>query len=92
MDINKKEIIVGIVVTVTIFGIIAALTGIYGIFYIGLAFVIAIISIQLFARKSKVAKISAVVINTDLFYKILMPGKYKKAIKDLEENERNKDS
>lgn len=92
MYVNKKETIIGIVVTVILLGVIAALTGVYGIFYIGLAFVIAIISIQLFSQKSVVAKISAAVINTDLIYKILMPSKYKKAIKELEENEINKDS
>lgn len=33
------------------------------------------------------AKSSAVIIKTDLIYKALMPGKYKKAIKQLREKE-----
>jgi len=88
MKINK-EIIIGIIVTLSAFALIAALTGIYGILYIGLGFVVVIISLNLFSRKSLAAKTGAVVINTDLIYKILMPRKYKKGIKELEEKEKN---
>ena len=88
MKINK-EAIIGIIVTLSAFAIVAALTGIYGILYIGLGFIIVVISLNLFPRKSLVAKTSAVIINTDLIYKILMPKKYKKKIKELEEKEIN---
>ena len=89
MKINK-EIIIGIIVTLSALTIIAVSTGLYGILYLGLSFVVVIISINLFSRKSLVAKTSAVILNTDLMYKILMPKKYKKEIKDLEEKENNK--
>ena len=89
MKINK-EIIIGIIVTLSALTIIAVSTGLYGILYLGLSFVVVIISINLFSRKSLVAKTSAVILNTDLIYKILMPKKYKKEIKDLEEKENNK--
>jgi len=83
----SKETIIGILVVFTILGIIAAATGLYGVVYIGVAFVIAIVSINLFSRKSAVAKTGAVILNTDLIYKILMPRKYRKAIEDLKEKE-----
>ena len=86
---TNKEAIIGIIVTLSAFTIVAELTGIYGILYIGLGFIIVIVSLNLFSRKSLVAKTSAVVINTDLIYKILMPKKYKKEIKKLEEKENN---
>ena len=86
MKINK-EAIIGIIVTLSAFAIVAALTGIYGILYIGIGFIIVVVSLNLFSRKSLAAKTSAVVINTDLIYKILMPRKYKKEIKELEEKE-----
>jgi len=88
MKINK-EATIGIIVTISIFAIIAALTGIYGIFYVGVGFVITVVSLNLFSRKSLTAKTSAVIINTDLIYKILMPKKYKNEIKELEKKENN---
>ena len=86
MKINR-ETIVGVVLAIVVFGVIAAVTGLYGIFYIGLAIIIAIVSINLFTRKSVAAKAGAVILNTDLVYKFLMPRRYKKAIKVLEEKE-----
>lgn len=83
----NKETIVGVAVILVIFGVIAGVTGLYGVFYIGLAFIVAMISIFLFSRKSAVAKTGAVILNTDLIYKILMPKKYKSEIKELEEKE-----
>lgn len=81
---KNKEIIVGIIATLSFFGFIAVVSGVYGVLYLGVAFVITVASINLFTRKSVTAKVSAVVLNTDIMYKILMPKKYKKAIKDLE--------
>ncbi|WP_134081330.1 hypothetical protein [Thiohalophilus thiocyanatoxydans] len=86
MKINK-ETIIGVVVFLVAFGAIAAATGLYGVIYIGLAFVLAVISINLFSRKSVLAKTGAVVLNTDLIYKVLMPRKYKSAIKELKEKD-----
>jgi len=88
MKINK-EIIIGIVVTLSAFALISVLTGIYGIFYLGFMFVAVTITLNLFFKKSLIAKTTAVVLNTDIIYKILMPKKYKNAIKELEEKENN---
>ena len=88
MKINK-EAIIGIVVTLSAFALIAALTGIYGIFYLGFMFVAVTITLNLFLKKSLIAKTTAVILNTDIIYKILMPKKYKNAIKELEEKENN---
>lgn len=87
MKINK-EATIGAAVILLIFVVIAGVTGIYGIIYLGLAFVLAVISINLFSHKSLAAKTSAIILNTDLIYKILMPRKYKKTIKELEEHEK----
>ena len=88
MKINK-EFVIGIIVTLSAFAIVAALTGIYGILYLGFMFVAVVITLNLFFRKSLVSKTTAVVLNTDIIYKILMPKKYKNAIKELEEKEAN---
>lgn len=86
MKINK-ETAIGILVFFVAFGAIAAVTGVYGVIYVGLAFVFAVISVSLFSRKSVLAKTGAVVLNTDLIYKILMPRKYKNEITALKEKE-----
>lgn len=70
-----------------IIGVIAMVTELYGILYLGITFIVTIISINLFTRKSIGAKTGAVILNTDLIYKILMPNKYKKAIRELEDSE-----
>lgn len=87
-----KEAAIGIVALLAILGAIAASTGAYGLLYIGFAFVIAVISINLFSRKSKLAKAGAVILNTDLLFKLLMPKQYKKRIRELEERERNENT
>ena len=86
---NTKETIIGATIVIIVFAVIGAATGVYGIFYIGLAFIVAIFSINIFSRKSVTAKTGAVVINTDLIYKILIPKKYKKAIKELANKEKH---
>ncbi len=80
----SKEAIAGVAIIIVIMVVVFATTGIYGLAYIGIAFVLVIISINLFSRKSIRAKTGAVIINPDLIFKILLPKKYKKAIKDLE--------
>ena len=85
MKINN-EITIGIIVTLGVLALVTYLTGIYGILYIGLAFIVVIISLNLFSKKSLVAKTFAVILNTDLIYKILMPKRYKNEIKELKEN------
>ena len=88
MKINT-EVAIGILVIITALGIISAVTGIYGILYLGVTVIITIISLNLFLRKSLVAKTGAVILNTDIIFKLLMPSKYKKAIKELEKREKN---
>jgi len=83
----NKEVLVGILVTLIICTVIAAITGTYGLIFIGISFVVVIISINLISKKSVAAKTSAVILNTDLIYKILMPQKYKKELKSLQEKE-----
>ena len=83
----NKEAIVGLAVVLVILGIIVTVTGTYGIIVLGITFILAVISINLFSRKSVATKIGAVIVNTDLIYKMLMPRKHKKAIKELEEKE-----
>lgn len=84
-----KEAIIGAIILLAVFAVIGIATGIYGIIYIGLALIIAIVSVNIFSRKSVAAKTGAVVLNTDLVYKILMPSKYKQAIKELENKEKH---
>jgi asparagine N-glycosylation enzyme membrane subunit Stt3 len=83
----NKEVIVGIATLFVMVALVAVLTGIYGIIFLGVTFLVAAISINLFSRKSATAKTGAVILNTDLIYKILMPRKYKAAIKELKEKE-----
>jgi len=83
----KKEVLLGILITLIICTVIAAITGIYGLIFIGISFVVVIISLNLISKKSVAAKTSAVILNTDLIYKILMPQKYKKELKTLQEKE-----
>lgn len=85
----SKEATVGIVVVLAVLGVISATTGIYGILYLGIAYVLTVISIKLFFHKSVPSKVGAVILNTDIAYKILMPSKYKKALKELESKQQS---
>ena len=81
-----REAAVGVAVLTGIVCAIGLATGWYGLLYLGLALVIAVISIRLFTGSS-FSKSAAVVLNTDLIYKILMPRKYKRAIGKLRDKE-----
>ncbi len=85
-----SEIAIGIVVFTVIACAIGLATGWYGVLYLGLALIVAVISIHLFSRKSVLSKFAGVVLNTDLIYRILMPRKYARAIRELREKERRK--
>lgn len=85
----SKEAIVGMLVTLIAVGVLAIATGIYGILYVGFAFIFMVVSIKLFFRKSIASKVGAVIINPDIAYKLFMPSKYKKAIKELADNEKH---
>jgi hypothetical protein len=85
----SKEAIIGTIFVFVVLGVIASVTGIYGILYLSIAYLLMVISIKLFFRKSVAAKTGAVVLNTDIAYKMLMPSKYKKAIKALDCKEKH---
>jgi len=87
----NKEALIGLIVVILVMAVILAVTGTYGILYIGLLAIFTLVSIKLFMQKSSLSKISAVIINTEILYKFLMPKKYKQAIKELKakENENN---
>jgi len=86
----NKEPLIGLIVVILAIAVLLAVTGTYGILYIGLLILFTLISIKLFIQKSSVSKVSAVIINTDILYKLLMPKKYKQAINDLKEKENDK--
>ena len=88
----SKEASIGMAVTLIAIGILAVATGAYGILYIAFALIIMVVSIKLFFRKSVASKTGAIIINPDIAYKILMPSKYKKAIKELEHKERHENT
>lgn len=85
-----KEAICGAFLVAILAAIVAVVAGLYGVIYLGVMLVVALVSVQLFARKSILAKSTAIVLNTDLLYKVLMPRKYKKAIKELDETRQKK--
>jgi len=87
----NKEALIGLIVVIMAIAVISAVTGTYGILYIGLLTLFTLVSIKLFMQKTSLSKISAVIINTEILYKFLMPKKYKQAIKELKakENENN---
>lgn len=87
MNQKNKEALIGIAATLLILGTIATATGWYGILYLGFAYVLVVISLKQFFRKSIAAKTGAVILNTDIVYKILMPSKYRKAVKELGQKE-----
>jgi len=86
----NKESLIGLIIIFLAVVIISALTGTYGIIYIGLLVFFALISIKLFIKKSPLSKISAVIINNDILYKLLMPNNYKQEINNLKEKENEK--
>ena len=87
-----KEAAIGVVVLTAIVSVIGLAAGWYGVIYLGLALLVAILSIHLFTRKAVLSKSAAMVLNTDLIYKILMPRKYRKAIRELQEKEQRNET
>ena len=83
----NKETTIGLIAVLVIISVVETVTGIYGFVYLGLALLISVVSMYLFARKSMSAKTTAIALNPNILYKFLLPKKYKKAIKELSENE-----
>ena len=86
----NKEALIGLVVVIFTITVISAVSGTYGVLYIGLLVLFTVISVKLFIQKSSLSKLRAVIINTDILYKLLMPKKYNQAINDLKEKENEK--
>ncbi len=87
-----KQAAIGVVVLTIIVCVTGLATGWYGVIYLGLALVVTVLSIHLFTRKAVLSKSAAVVLNTDIIYKILMPRKYRKAIRELQEKEQQNET
>lgn len=62
--------------------------GIHGLLYVGITAAIGMLALVLYSSKSKASKIGAFVLFPELLTKFLMPKSTKKAIKDLEKNEK----
>ena len=86
----SKESVIGVLMVAVVVVGVVLVTGFNGVIYLGLSLLAAIVSVHLFARNSVLVKSVAVVLNTDLVYKILMPRKYKKAIRQLNEPSQKK--
>lgn len=84
----NKELIVGISVVIMVIAVIAYISGIYGLIYVGLTLVVGLFALFLFTRDSKLAKVGAVMVFPEILTKLLMPRKTKQAIKDLEKKGR----
>jgi len=86
----NKEAVIGSIVALLVIILVASITGLYGVLYIGVALLFTIISISLFTKKSVSAKAGAVILNPSILFKVLLPNKYKKAIEELNDQANQK--
>ena len=84
----NKETVVGIVLIALIVFAVGYAGGVYGLLYVGITVAIGMLALVLYSLKSKVFKIGAFVLFPELLTKLLMPKSIKKAIKDLEKDEK----
>lgn len=84
----NKETVVGIVLTTLIVFVVGYAGGVHGLFYVGITMATGMLALVLYSSKSKVSKIGAFVLFPELLTKFLMPKSTKKAIKNLEQNEK----
>lgn len=84
----NKETAVGIVLIALIVFSAGYAAGMHGLLYVGITVAIGMLALVLYSSKSKVSKIGAFVLFPDLLTKLLMPRSTKKALKDLEKNEK----
>jgi len=84
----NKDTAVGIVLIALIVFSVGYAAGIHGLLYVGITVAIGMLALVLYSSKSKVSKIGAFVLFPELLTKLLMPKSTKKAIKDLEKNEK----
>ena len=80
LQMKNKETIVGVIAFLAFLLIIHFALGLDFLIYFTLVFLIAIVAMHLFYKKSLIAKTGAIIIYNDLLFKLLMPKKYKKQI------------
>lgn len=84
----NKDTAVGIVLVTLIVFLVGYAAGVHGLLYVGITVVIGMLALLLYSSKSKASKIGGVVLFPELLTKLLMPKSIKKAIKNLEKNEK----
>jgi hypothetical protein len=84
----NKDTVVGIVLIALIVFSVGYAGGVHGLLYVGITVAIGMLALVLYSSKSKVSKIGAFVLFPELLTKLLMPKSTKKALKDLEKNEK----
>lgn len=84
----NKDTAVGTILIVLIVFSVGDASGIHGLFYVGITLGTGVLALVLYSSRSKPLKIGAFVLFPELLTKPLMPKSIKKAIKDLEKNEK----
>ena len=80
----NKETYIGLGATIALVAFVGYAVGIYGLISIGISIAFGMLALFLYTRKSKVAKVGAIVIFPEILTKLLMPKNAKRAINDLE--------
>lgn len=84
---DKKEAIVGLIAFSIIVLIIYLTLDWFFLIYFSILLLLAAIAIYLFSKKSLISKTGAIILNHDILFKILMPSKYRKQIKEINKQE-----
>lgn len=84
----NKESAVGIILIALIALLVGYVGDVHGLLYVGITVSTGMLALVLYSSKSNVSKIGAFVLFPELLTKFLMPRSTKKAIKDLEKNEK----
>ena len=82
---KNKETIVGVIAFLAFLLVIHFVLGLDFLIYFSLVFLVAVVAMHLFYKKSLIAKTGAIIIYNDLLFKLLIPKKYKKQIMGLKE-------
>lgn len=84
----NEERAVGIILIALIALLVGYVGDVHGLLYVGITVSTGMLALVLYSSKSNVSKIWAFVLFPELLTKLLMPRSTKKAIKDLEKNEK----
>ena len=87
---NTKELIAGSAFLLVAAFVVWLATGWWGLAFMVIMTLSTWFILYLFNKKSLVAKTGAVILNTDLLVKLLMPKSSRNAIRELEEAEKKK--